>query len=136
MIRNTRQRAVIESVINENNRPLSTAEIHTLARSQLPELGLRTVYRQIRDLVKGGNLVAVDYPGQPIRYELVRSEHRAHFICYHCDKLYDLEVDVPEVHLEAPPGFKISGQEVLFYGTCPKCQKRDKSSARNRKNRK
>ncbi|MDP0498955.1 MAG: transcriptional repressor [Verrucomicrobiota bacterium JB022] len=126
MIRQTRQRAAIEQVLREAGRPLSPNEIHEMAVKLLPGLGLRTVYRQIKDLSEAHLLLGVDYPGQPVRYELAMDGHIGHFICRDCDRVYYLQVEVPEVHIEEPEGFKITGQETIFYGVCPNCAQRGK----------
>jgi Fur family ferric uptake transcriptional regulator len=121
MIRRTRQREAIEAVLRREQRPLTPPEIHLQAARRMPRLGLRTVYRQIRDLTAEGLVVGVDYPGQPLRYEWVRPGHHAHFICRSCAQVYDLEIEVPDVPVTPPPGFTVSGQETVFYGICRAC---------------
>ncbi|MEX0326101.1 MAG: Fur family transcriptional regulator [Puniceicoccaceae bacterium] len=122
MIRRTRQRLAIEEVFQKENRPLTPPEIHKGAKRILPQIGLRTVYRQLKDMSEEGFIVGVDYPGQPLRYEWVSKGHHAHFICRRCDRVYDLQVEVPDVEIEAPGGFQLTGQETIFYGICPECQ--------------
>jgi len=127
MIRQTRQRAAIERALREAGRPLSPSEIHVLAKRILPHIGLRTVYRQITDMVAEQQLVGIDYPGQPLRYELTHGEHHPHFICRKCNRVFDLRMDAPEVKVTAPQGFVIDGQETIFYGYCPGCRKESKT---------
>ena len=122
MIRQTRQRLAIEEVFQKEGRPLTPPEVHEGALRIQPGIGLRTVYRQLKDMTEQGLLVGVDYPGQPLRYEWVSQGHHAHFICRKCDRVFDLQVDVPDVAISPPPGFHISGQETVFYGLCPECQ--------------
>jgi Fur family ferric uptake transcriptional regulator len=123
MIRRTRQRLSLETVFKSAGRPLTPGEVHVAARKNMPSIGLRTVYRQINDMVADGLIVGVDYPGQPLRYEWVREGHHAHFICRGCDRVYDLEVEVPDVEVKAPKGFSLKGQETVFYGYCPECNR-------------
>lgn len=122
MIRNTRQREAILKALREARRPLSPAELHQLALRHHSGLGLRTVYRQIKDLTTEGLLVGIDYPGQPLRYEPVSGQHHAHFICRRCQQVFDLPGVSPEVTVEAPEGFVIDGQETVFYGICRECR--------------
>ena len=122
VIRQTRQRAAVIRTLREAGRPLSPQELHEGANAACPGLGLRTVYRHIQELSAAGKLMGIDYPGQPLRYELVSGEHHAHFICRHCQRVYDLPVSVPDFPIEDPPGFKITGQETIFYGACPTCE--------------
>lgn len=122
MIRRTRQRLSIEEVFRKESRPLTPPEVFEGARRIFPGIGLRTVYRQLKDMAEEGLVVGVDYPGQPLRYEWVSDAHHAHFICRACDRVFDLQVEVPDVEIEPPAGFIVSGQETVFYGTCPDCQ--------------
>lgn len=123
MIRLTRQRRAILAALEEAGRPLTPTELHASARATFPKIGLRTVYRNISELVSAGQLVGIDYPGQPLRYERVtRSGHRPHFICRGCARVYDLQIEVPPVEVKPPPGFTIEGEEVVFFGRCPDCR--------------
>ncbi len=123
MIRQTKQRLALLRVLDEIERPLSATEIHKLARQYDTKIGLRTVYRNIREMVDEGVLVGIDYPGQPVRYEQVTDgKHRPHFICYKCQNIYVLDVDVSDARVTSiPPGFEITGDEVILYGTCAQC---------------
>jgi Fur family ferric uptake transcriptional regulator len=121
VIRTTRQRLAIEEVFRKEGRPLAPTEVFEGARRLYPRIGLRTVYRQLKDMAAEGIIVGVDYPGQPLRYEWVSDAHHAHFICRQCDRVFDMQVDVPDVEINPPKGFRITGQETVFYGTCPEC---------------
>jgi|TARA_B110000438_G_C15816246_1_gene652088 Fur family ferric uptake transcriptional regulator len=125
MIRQTRQREAISQALKAAQRPLTPQELHGLAVETLPSLGLRTVYRQIRELVAAGEIVGIDYPGQPLRYEAVTGEHRAHYICRDCDRIFSFPQNVPDVDIAPLSNFEVSGQETIFYGRgrglCSKC---------------
>jgi Fur family ferric uptake transcriptional regulator len=116
MIRQTRQREVIREVLESAGRPLTPQELYELARERFPRLGLRTVYRQLKDLVESGDIVGLDYPGQPLRYGVVTGRHVAHFICRKCNKLYSLPHEVADVPEPPEPRFRFEGQETVFYG--------------------
>jgi Fe2+ or Zn2+ uptake regulation protein len=56
-----------------------------------------------------------------VRYERVRDlVHKPHLICNLCRKVFDLDMQVPEVEVRPPQGFVIEGQETVFYGRCDK----------------
>jgi len=121
MIRNTRQRKAIFDVLKKEARPLSVAEIHELAVENVPGIGIRTVYRNVRELVDEGKLVGVDYPGQPPRYETVGGDkvHRPHLICGICHKVLELDpLPDEEVSKIKMPGYVIDGVETVYYGHC------------------
>lgn len=106
-------------------RPLTPQEIFEAAERECPGLGLRTVYRQIKEMVESGGIVGIDYPGQPLRYEAVTGHHGAHFVCRKCNRLYTLKHEVMDVPLPDEPRFEITGQETIFYGEgkglCDQC---------------
>ena len=122
MIRQTKQRTAILDVIKDSGRPLTTNEILELGKRVVPNLGLRTVYRNLKELMDAQKVVCVDYPGQPTRYEVVTNrEHCVHFICRECERLYDLDIETPDFEVKPPEGFQVDGDEVILYGKCPSC---------------
>lgn len=130
MIRNTRQRAAILEAIETTGRPLTALEIFDIGKSMVPNLGLRTVYRNLRELTESEAIVCVDYPGQPSRYEVVTNqEHCVHFICRSCDRLFHLNVKTPDMDLDVPPGFQVMGEEIILYGTCLDCARPSSSNS-------
>lgn len=122
MIRNTKQREALMKVVQHADRPLSPTEIHQLALIHYPKLGIRTVYRHIRDLVEGKQIAGIDYPGQPVRYEVVDDRgSRPHLICRKCEKVFDLPVDEPQLIYPNLSDFVIEGHEVVYFGHCRDC---------------
>ena len=78
MKRNTRQGEVILSAIKSAGRPLTPLEIHELAVKKMPRLGIATTYRHLRTLSESNQVVGVDYPGQPPRYEWADGQDKVH----------------------------------------------------------
>lgn len=117
----TRQRDAILSVLKEVGRPVTRDEILSLARQKVPRLGSATVNRAIREMTAAFQIIGVEFPGQPRRYELPADSEHPHFICRSCNKVFDLPVamQLPEVH--APKGFVVTGGEIVYAGTCPDC---------------
>ena len=118
----TKQRQVIFDVLRNAQRPLSRDEIVKLGREQIQRLGSATVDRAIREMVKSFELIGVDFPGQPMRYELPAECEHPHFICRECELVYDLPFRMHLPNIKAPEGFDIQGGEVIYSGTCPACR--------------
>ena len=122
MKRTTRQGELILDVIRSAGRPLTPLEIHQIANREIPRLGIATTYRHLKTLSENHQVVGVDYPGQPPRYEWADGLDKVHFSCRACNKLFALEDTTEDFSpAKAPNGFKVLGFEVMLYGTCPEC---------------
>ena len=64
MERNTRQRGAIRKVFSALHRPLSPAEVLNAAQTEVPSMGIATVYRTIKTLVDEGEIMGIDVPGE------------------------------------------------------------------------
>lgn len=126
-LRNTRQRAAIRRVFERCNRPLSLLEVLELARKEVPKLGIATVYRNLKSLVKQRWLAQVNLPGGAVRYELANKVHHHHFQCERCGRVFDIQHCTPEVNELGESDFLLHGHEVLFFGLCPQCRPRSRN---------
>lgn len=124
-IRNTRQRAAIEAAFHAAPRPLSPAEVSELARKDVSNLGMATVYRALNEMVTQGDLRPVDLPGQNTRYEKAGLHHHHHFHCNRCDKVFDVEGCMLKKDLNLPAGFEVQQHDITLTGICPDCQRND-----------
>ena len=96
-------------------------EILEAAQSEVPRLGIATVYRNVRALLEEGWLQVVDLPGAPSRYEMADKDHHHHFHCRSCDSVYDIE-DCPGSLKELTPrGYRLESHEIILYGLCSGC---------------
>ncbi|HAA57306.1 MAG TPA: transcriptional repressor [Myxococcales bacterium] len=122
MQRKTEQRAVLKKVLKEADRPLSVQEIFEGAQSELPKIGLATVYRNIKALVEHEWLTVVDLPGESSRYEVAGKEHHHHFHCKTCDRVFEIEGCVGGSIADlTPKGFSLEFHEIILYGRCDEC---------------
>jgi len=117
----TKQRNAILEVLREAKRPLTREEIVSLTRKKVPRLGAATVDRAIKKFSETFNLVGVDFPGQPRRYELPADGEHPHFICRQCNRVFDLEGVMQLPPLQAPKGYTVLGGEVIYSGICAAC---------------
>jgi len=123
MARSTKQREAIRSVLRQAARPLGTAEIRRLAGRRVPGLGAATVYRTVRLLADEGEVVPIQLPGEPPRYELrhAAEKHHHHFRCDSCDRVYDIEGCPNGLGGLVPAGFRLRAHDLTMYGTCARC---------------
>jgi Fur family ferric uptake transcriptional regulator len=119
--RKTRQRESILSSFRDSSGPLSPQEVLDATKSNLPEIGIATVYRNIKSFVESGLLQTVPVPGEPDRYEISGKKHHHHFICRVCHKAYEMEGCPGTLSSLAPQGFKVELHEIYLYGVCKHC---------------
>ena len=119
--RNTKQKNAIRKALVEAGRPLSPEEVLAYAQRGVRELSIATIYRNLKTLVEEGWLVAVQFPGEPPRYELSGKAHHHHFWCNDCGKVFELEGCTPQIKAKLPRGFRALHHDLLLYGTCAGC---------------
>ncbi len=132
MERSTRQRTAIRAAISAARRPLSPQEVLEAARTEVPALGIATVYRNLRTLVEQGEILAVTLPGDSPRYELSGHSHHHHFQCTNCHRVFDIERCPGDLSRLAPRGFTVEGHDITLYGRCGDCG-RPQAGARARR---
>lgn len=121
MERKTKQRGAIFNVLEDEGRPLSYQEIFDKAKRVVPNLGIATVYRAVKEYLEAEQIVAVELPGDAARYELKGKHHHHHFWCRLCDKLFEVETCPGKLNIHPPKGFKSEYHDVLFKGLCAGC---------------
>lgn len=121
MERRTRQREAIWLTFERAARPLGPQEVLEMARSDVPGLGIATVYRNIKSLVAEGGLRSVELPGAPDRYEVAGKDHHHHFHCRTCDGVFEVETCQGDFDAITPQGFRLEDHEITLYGVCGAC---------------
>lgn len=121
MERQTPQREAIRSLFTEQGDPLSPQEILEGASAKVPTVSMATVYRTIRSLEELGEIVAVELPGEPARYEMAGKAHHHHFICDACGKAFDVDACPGDLSHMTPRGFRLVRHDITLYGYCSDC---------------
>ncbi len=126
MIRSTRQKRAIESVLAEQKNPLTAPEIQKLAHKDAPGIGLATVYRSLKSLAEDSRVVSVEIPGQAPRYERANKGHHHHFLCRICEGVFELDKCLDGIKTMAPRRFRVEDHEIILYGSCETCLSKKK----------
>lgn len=125
MQRDTSQRRAIRRALEDAGRPLGALEVLEASKSAAPGLGIATVYRNIKALLKEGDISEVALPGEPPRYEAAGKDHHHHFRCERCEKVYELGgACLPDLKNALPRGFRVTSHEVLVHGVCAACARK------------
>ena len=69
MQRGTAQRRAILQALEDAPGPLTAQELHDRAREEVEGIGLATVYRNLGELERDGQVVAVHLPRDATRYD-------------------------------------------------------------------
>ena len=120
MKRQTKQQAVIAACFAAADRPLAPNEVHELAATELPSLGIATVYRFVSAFVEKGVLVPIVIGGTT-RYESADKHHHHHFHCKECDKVFCLDNCPLAGTRLAPRGYTVQGHDLVVSGFCRTC---------------
>lgn len=120
--RSTRQRTAIRGVIDASERPLSPQEVLEAAQVDVPELGLATVYRNLKLLIDAAEIKTVTLPGETTRYESSHHAHHHHFQCDSCKRVFDIHDCPGELRRWVPSGFTVDRHELTLYGRCSDCK--------------
>ena len=121
MQRMTRQRAAILKSIKATNGPLSIDEILISAEKISPEINRSTVYRNLKVLIKDGQIGIVELPGGNVRYETIKNAHHHHFLCDICNRLYTIPGCPKGLSEMVPEGFKLLGHSITLNGFSKDC---------------
>ena len=121
MKRKTSQRAAIEQVFCQLDRPLGIEEILETRRMAVESLNQATVYRNVKLLLENGWLKQVCHPSLGTLYERTGKGHHHHFHCRVCNRVYDLPGCALNEREAAPSGFLVEDHECFLFGVCPAC---------------
>ena len=124
---NSRKRsAIYETLCRTKEHP--TAEmLCSMVRSEIPELSLATVYRNLSLLEEDGLVRIIGNVNGQARYD-ARTDLHPHFVCRVCGHVQDLELPDPSAELyseiSSRYGALPEAHSLNFYGLCADCRSR------------
>ena len=119
-MRNTKQKDLILTIINNSCSHPNATEIYEAARIKMPNISLGTVYRILNNLLTKGKIRTIQTIDNIHRYDNVNYKHD-HFICIKCgkvadvDKLFNKEIKVINDN-------KVLDCDITYKGICQECQ--------------
>ena len=125
--RNTRQRELIISLVEENYDHPTADEIYQLARKADPKISRGTVYRNLNLLVDKGVIRRLAVTSGPDHYDCRLKDHY-HFVCRNGNKVFDTPIPYADSLNHTPvgmEGFKTEWHNLLLIGLCPACADRE-----------
>lgn len=120
--RNTIQKTLIkEAVVNLHTHP-SAEEIYKEIIKKNPSVSKGTVYRNLGILADNGDILRVEIPNGPDRFDFFTEEHY-HCICQRCKRVFDLNIPkIEELNNVHDKNFVVTGYDLVFKGICNECK--------------
>ena len=122
--RNTEQRQIILEELKKCCSHPTAAELHSIIKKKSPNMGIATVYRNLKFLLDKKMIIKLNSKDREVRYD-GKIEKHCHAICRCCNGVMDL-MDCEEVNIISSQlrrsGFQIDPSYLEVFGTCKKCQ--------------
>lgn len=117
----SRQREAILTVLRSTNTHPTADWIYSETRKVLPKLSLGTVYRNLSELSRAGEILCIDVGDGKEHYDGDISPH-IHLHCKDCGDIIDARLKGdPFQSLVDDFGFKAKTPVYVLYGQCAKC---------------
>lgn len=120
----TKQRKLVLDIVQNSYDHLTAEEVFFLAKQEMPNIALGTVYRNLNILVDEGMLRRLSIAGQPDRFDNTGIEHE-HLVCKCCGKLKDFQIEGVRELLAKSTGVDIQNYELNAYYICEDCSKQE-----------
>ena len=116
-MRNTRQKNLIFEIVNNSYDHFNAYQIYELARKEISNISLGTVYRNLSSLVEDNKIRKIKVSGVD-RFD--RDDRHAHFICSECGNIIDVFDNIlsSDKYID---GNLVIDYDVKLKGICKKC---------------
>ncbi|MDD5037978.1 MAG: transcriptional repressor [Dehalococcoidales bacterium] len=125
MNKKSRQRDAIVTVLRSTVLHPTAEWIHEQVKKEIPNIGLATVYRNLRLLKEAGQVLEMHTSNDTARFDGNTSRHY-HFCCDQCGKILDLDEPIDnsiEIRIAKRTGLKVTHHHLELGGLCLDCQK-------------
>lgn len=123
--RSTRQKRALAAVVDAAQEFRSAQELHEALRARGEQVGLTTVYNQLRALAEAGLVDTVrSADGETLYRRCDTNGHHHHLLCRSCGRTVEVSGSTVErwaAKVAAQAGFVDVAHTVEVVGTCPTC---------------
>ena len=122
----TAPRLAVLRAIDENPHA-SASTLVDAVRADIGSVSRQSVQDTLETLTALGMVRQIQPMGSPARYESRTGDNHHHVICRDCGAVEDVDCAVsrrPCLTASESHGYAIDEAEVLYWGTCPRCQRR------------
>lgn len=121
----TPTRVAILRLLEESNKPIDVAMIHSHLEKSDIETNPATVFRIMNSFTQKGLTRQVHFNEGKARYELASSDDHHHLICQKCGKIEDVSdcnIDMLEKEIAKKKQFLVQNHALEYFGLCKRCQ--------------
>ena len=121
-MRNTKQKEIILSIINNSSNHLNANGIYLKAKEVIPNISLGTVYRNLNNLVLENKIIRLKMSDGIDRFD--KNIIHAHVVCMICGKIDDVMYD----YIKKMPyieNYEVMNYDLRFIGKCKKCLEKE-----------
>ena len=135
-IKHSRKRDAILAAIRSTKEHPGAEWLYAHLKSELPDISLGTVYRNLALFRENGEIVSVGTVNGQERFDANTAPH-AHFVCTRCGSIIDLEIPAVGKEIcsavEDAIGAKVKSHSLTFFGLCDKCCENQALNSRSNK---
>lgn len=122
--RNTIQKELTLKAVFALKGHVTADEVYEFIKKDYPNIGKGTVYRNLSLLADEGEVLRVEIPDGPDRFDFTLRRHY-HIRCIKCGCVSDADMDVisdmPK-RINNDNGWQFLDYDILFKGICPDCK--------------
>ena len=121
----TPQRLTILRILSKSAGHPSAEQIFEQIRADYPTTSLATIYKTLSLLKHVGEVFEVNFASLGSHYDGNKPYPHPHLMCTKCGQILDPEfgpVAGISQEIARQTGYKITHQQVNFFGLCPQCQ--------------
>lgn len=119
--RTTRQLEAIRHFAECSKNHPTAEQVYAEVVKIIPDISLRTVYRNLNKLSEEGILRKIQVPNAPDRFDSTLEPHQ-HILCTECGEFIDVFMNNEErllAEIKDLCGYEITGIDVVYRGVCP-----------------
>jgi len=115
--------SILQYLESGTNHP-TAGMIYEAMRKKIPTISKTTVYNTLKILKSHDIIHSISVPDGETHYD-VNTQVHYHFYCTECHKIYNLELDCPQLENKLIEGHKINNFHGYFTGICKNCLKKN-----------
>ena len=119
----SRQREAILNVLRETKTHPTAGWIYNKVREEIPNISLGTVYRNLKELSRTGEILSISVGDGFEHFDGDYSPH-LHLQCKHCKSLVDAPFSADIKSAVESEGFTPENTVFVIHGTCKSCKEK------------